>query len=216
MWLVLSWQYFRILMFQREVTKLVEWISNTWCYWCEVVERFWSDIIRPEYLWACRTCRFSMSNMTTSSLDPISVHFSPGHVTSLHLHNIICNRVFPATHIFLDIVTLEDGTDTLSLNVSNKLPTGTSQKSGIHDRNFCNSLNNISQTLAPPGSCRGGSSSLNKVYCKHLPEMVNEDVWHCTEFYVLFQSSPDVLDVFWWTVGAFSKDFHSRTKPFSS
>lgn len=39
---------------------------------------------------------------------------------------------------------------------------------------------------------------------------------HCTEFYALFQSSLDVLDVFWCTDGAFSRDFHYRIKPFSS
>lgn len=128
MWVVLSWHYFRILIFQREVTKLEEWISDTLCYWCEVVEGSWSDIIRPEYLWACRTCWFSMSSITTPSLDPISIHWSPGHVSTLHLHNSICNTVFPFTHIFfLDIVTLEDGTDTLSLSVGNKLPSGTVQ-----------------------------------------------------------------------------------------
>jgi len=45
--LVLPWQYFKILIFQREVTKLEEWISNMLCDRCEVVERSWSDIIRP-------------------------------------------------------------------------------------------------------------------------------------------------------------------------
>ena len=75
-----------------------------------------------------------MSNVTTPSLDPISIHFSPGHVTTLHLHNIICNTVFPSTCMFfLDIVTLEDGTDTLSLTVGNKLPTGAVQHPRIQE-----------------------------------------------------------------------------------
>ena len=185
MWLVLSWQYFGILLFQKEVTKLEEWISNTLCYWCEFVEGSWSDIVRPECLWACSTCQFSMSNVTTPSLDPLLIHFSPGHVTTLHLHNIICNRIFPSAHkFFLDIVTPEDGTGMLSLSVGNKLPTGTVQhpRSQEFMTNFCRSLNHTVLTLAPPGSCRGESKSLCKMYCKHLPEMVNEDGWHCTEF----------------------------------